>query len=101
MSLSSPSSPISEKHPHVASDAMPANVNRLSHGDAKADEAYDFLKRTQGGSEYGSQALLTLRRKIDWHIMPLMYFCYTMTFIDKVLINVCEREKLPQKVNFD
>lgn len=29
-----------------------------------------------------------LRRKIDWHIVPLMFCCYTMQFLDKVVLNV-------------
>lgn len=29
-----------------------------------------------------------LRRKIDWCIVPIMFCCYTMQFIDKVLLNV-------------
>jgi len=28
-----------------------------------------------------------LYRRIDWHIMPLMFFCYLLQFLDKVLIN--------------
>ncbi|KAK4215616.1 major facilitator superfamily domain-containing protein [Rhypophila decipiens] len=31
--------------------------------------------------------LAKLRRKIDWHIVPLMFLCYTMQFLDKVIIN--------------
>jgi len=29
-----------------------------------------------------------LRRKTDWHIVPLMFCCYTMQFLDKVVLNV-------------
>ena len=29
-----------------------------------------------------------LMRKIDWRIIPLMFFCYLLQFLDKVLINV-------------
>jgi sugar phosphate permease len=28
-----------------------------------------------------------LYRKVDWHIMPLMFLCYFLQFLDKVLIN--------------
>ena len=28
------------------------------------------------------------RRKIDWQIVPIMFLCYTMQFLDKVNINV-------------
>lgn len=32
--------------------------------------------------------LQIVRRKIDWRIVPIMFLCYTMQFIDKVLLNV-------------
>lgn len=34
------------------------------------------------------QVLKALRRKIDWHIVPIMFCCYAMQLIDKVLLNV-------------
>jgi len=33
-------------------------------------------------------ALKALRRKIDFHIVPIMFCCYTMQFLDKVILNV-------------
>lgn len=32
--------------------------------------------------------LKALRRRIDWRILPIMFLCYTMQFLDKVNINV-------------
>lgn len=32
--------------------------------------------------------LKALRRKIDWHIIPVMVACYGLQFLDKILINV-------------
>lgn len=32
--------------------------------------------------------LRALRSKIDWRIVPIMFCCYTMQFVDKVLLNV-------------
>jgi hypothetical protein len=29
-----------------------------------------------------------LRHKVDWHIVPIMFLCYLMNFIDKVALNV-------------
>lgn len=53
------------------------------------DQAWDYLE-AHGDSSFneGSFDLKALRRKIDWRIVPLMFCCYTMQFIDKVLINV-------------
>jgi len=28
-----------------------------------------------------------IRVKVDWWIVPIMFLCYTMRFIDKVLLN--------------
>jgi len=30
-----------------------------------------------------------LRHKVDRHIVPIMFLCYLMNFIDKVALNVC------------
>lgn len=32
--------------------------------------------------------LSAVRSKIDWRILPIMFCCYTMQFVDKVLLNV-------------
>lgn len=32
--------------------------------------------------------LSVVRSKIDWRIVPIMFCCYTMQFVDKVLLNV-------------
>ena len=54
------------------------------------DQAYRFLERVGAahGGEGASAGLAALRRKIDWRIVPIMFCCYTMQFIDKVSLNV-------------
>jgi hypothetical protein len=56
----------------------------------KQDEAWRFLQDHAGvpHAEIDSVDLKKLRAKIDWHILPLMFCCYTLQFIDKVMINV-------------
>ncbi|KAK2768633.1 hypothetical protein FQN54_000489 [Arachnomyces sp. PD_36] len=53
------------------------------------DQAWDYLEAHGGGASAAEEpySLKALRRKIDLRIVPLMFFCYTMQFIDKVLIN--------------
>lgn len=53
------------------------------------DQAYDFLQR-HGEDEQpeDQQQLRRIRRKVDWYIIPIMFLCYTMQFIDKVSLNV-------------
>lgn len=50
------------------------------------DTAWKFLNVHQDAQD--SADITALRRKIDWHIVPLMFLCYTMQFLDKVIINV-------------
>lgn len=67
-----------------------------AHGAAGSgvDAAWTFLDRHRdvaGATEDDGKAVNidALRRKIDWHIVPLMFLCYTMQFLDKVTLNVC------------
>ena len=34
-----------------------------------------------------------LVRKIDWHIVPIMFLVYFLQFLDKVTLNVSEKTK--------
>ena len=55
------------------------------------DQAFWYVQETSTGNDAYSTATgdsKALRRKIDWHIIPIMFCCYTMQFIDKVLLNV-------------
>ena len=53
------------------------------------DQAYQYLERVGAGHDGSAAAgLAALRRKVDWNIVPIMFCCYTMQFIDKVLLNV-------------
>lgn len=55
------------------------------------DQAYDFLAKAGAGytEEQTSRVdLRRLRRKVDWRIVPLMFACYTLSFLDKVALNV-------------
>ncbi len=57
--------------------------------DRDLDQAYKYLESKDDGlpSSEGIN-LAALRRKIDWRIVPIMFACYTMQFIDKVSLNV-------------
>lgn len=78
--MSQPSTPTKEE-PQVtlSSEKSPKNV----------DAAWKFLDQNReaaGASE--DVDIDKMRRKIDWHIVPLMFCCYTMQFLDKVILNV-------------
>lgn len=59
------------------------------------DRAYQYILNSIHRDDTNTSLDLTaLRRRIDWKIVPLMLCCYTVTFIDKVLLNVSERDEL-------
>lgn len=53
-----------------------------------ADTAWKYLDNHHSTTHGEDSDLKALRRRVDWHIVPLAFLCYTMQFIDKVLINV-------------
>lgn len=71
--------------------------------DSRRDEALDFLNEFKNDEsvELSKVASFTkgLRRKIDWRFMPFLFVCYTLTFIDKVLLNV-RRVSIPDAVGW-
>ena len=49
------------------------------------DKAYQFLTSIGAADDVQPNIdIKRLRRKVDWHIVPIMFLCYTMQFIDKV-----------------
>jgi hypothetical protein len=65
----------------------------IEERDTRRDAALDFLGQYKNVAsvELSKVAAFTrgLRRKIDWRLMPFLFVCYSLTFIDKVLLNVC------------
>ncbi|UNI17597.1 hypothetical protein JDV02_003929 [Purpureocillium takamizusanense] len=44
--------------------------------------------------------LRAIRRKIDWAIMPLMFLCYFLQFLDKVLVNYANIMGMSESLHF-
>lgn len=59
---------------------------KANHNDL--DQAYWYVHESNNAVEATPRELSALRRKVDWRIVPIMFCCYTMQFIDKVLLNV-------------
>lgn len=58
-------------------------------GADRADDAVLYLE-DHGDNAGGPQVdLRALRRKIDRRLMPYMFCCYVLQFLDKVMLNVC------------
>lgn len=66
----------------VSEDADPSKPGHV-------DAAWKFLDQNRDvAANNVTVDIDALRRKIDWHIVPLMFCCYTMQFLDKVILNV-------------
>jgi MFS family permease len=67
------------------------------------DAAWDFLdkhrNRTAGEDIEDPVNIDNLRHKIDWRIVPLMFCCYTVQFLDKVALNYAAVMGLPKDLN--
>lgn len=69
-------------------DTQPT-VNQTLPESGSVDDAWAFLNKSYNAdTDDGIVDIKTLRRTVDWHIVPLMFGCYTMQFLDKVLLNV-------------
>ena len=69
----------------------PSRTERSDRTAQDLDQAYWYVQDSSIRNDvYPASAsdLKALRRKVDWHIVPIMFCCYTMQFIDKVLLNV-------------
>lgn len=63
-------------------------VDRSPHID-ELDQAYHFLVQRNVPEQAANEIdLRSLRRKIDRRLVPIMFLCYTMQFVDKVSLNV-------------
>ncbi|KFY12033.1 hypothetical protein V492_04134 [Pseudogymnoascus sp. VKM F-4246] len=56
--------------------------------DDDLDDAFKYLHDHDHASAESTRInLAALRRKIDWRIVPIMFACYVLQFVDKVVIN--------------
>ncbi|KAJ5782865.1 hypothetical protein N7457_004639 [Penicillium paradoxum] len=67
-------------------DKSPQAVQTSLNAD-QADDAVVYLKAHADGVSHPEIDLSALRRKIDWHLMPYMFCCYVLQFLDKVMLN--------------
>jgi hypothetical protein len=50
------------------------------------DTAWKYIQQ-HSDTNASNISLSQLRRRIDWHIIPLMFLCYTLQFLDKIIYN--------------
>ena len=64
------------------------------------DDAWSYLNTQHRDShDADSISIKALRRRIDWRIVPLMFGCYTMQFLDKVILNVSYNKLKQHRTN--
>ncbi|KAK1761501.1 major facilitator superfamily domain-containing protein [Echria macrotheca] len=83
---------------HIGNDVEEVAAHK---GTGEVDAAWEFLDghREAANIKDASVNLAALRRKIDWHIVPLMFCCYTMQFLDKVILNYAGVMTIRQDLN--
>ncbi|KAH8152090.1 uncharacterized protein LAJ45_04084 [Morchella importuna] len=78
-----------------SSSPSPTTVSQSKH--AGMDSALAYIQNAgSNGDEATGASDKSLLRKIDWRIVPIMFACYTMQFVDKVLINYAAVMGLPK-----
>jgi hypothetical protein len=58
------------------------------HVSGEVDAAWKYLDHHRDASAVDDIDINALRRRIDFRIVPLMFLCYTLQFLDKVILNV-------------
>ncbi|GJD03602.1 Major facilitator superfamily transporter [Colletotrichum higginsianum IMI 349063] len=77
-----------DKHPKDVVSSASSDSHAPSSNNNNVDAAWKFLNtHRDAGDGTASVDIDALRRKIDWRIVPLMFLCYTMQFLDKVILN--------------
>ncbi|OAA70534.1 Major facilitator superfamily domain, general substrate transporter [Cordyceps fumosorosea ARSEF 2679] len=80
----------------------PDTVPRPQSAGSDVDKAWRFLQSVGpiNENEVDSVNLPALRRKVDWRIVPLMFCCYTLQFLDKVIYNYAAVMGMPKDLGF-
>jgi hypothetical protein len=82
---------VSEKDTAKAGDISPSpqdsdiEIGTVHETIKNGDSALDFLRTAHDVGELTPEGERRLLRKIDWMIMPLMWCCYCLQYLDKTL----------------
>lgn len=79
----------------TSDERKPSSADSLPKGRTRTmkdlDRVHQFILNSSAFDHEASPIdLRAVRQKIDWRIVPIMFLCYTMQFIDKVLLNVSQ-----------
>ncbi|KAF7451346.1 hypothetical protein A1F99_031230 [Pyrenophora tritici-repentis] len=84
---------VPEKYIIKSGDTSPSpqnsdiEIGTVEEPTSNGDEALNFLKNAHDVGELTPEGERRLLRKIDWMIMPLMWCCYCLQYLDKTLVN--------------
>lgn len=70
-----------------SSPKEPEHVVGVVKDIAHADAALDFLRQGNESVPMTAEDERRLKRKIDWRVVPLMFGCYFLQYLDKTLVN--------------
>ncbi|KAF2829055.1 allantoin permease [Ophiobolus disseminans] len=73
--------------PSPNSDIEVGSVVNVGEPTKGGDEALRFLKSQHAVGDLSPAEEEKLIRKIDWMVMPLMWSCYCLQYLDKTLVN--------------
>jgi len=65
-----------------------AETQTADDASGEVDAAWKYLDHHRDAVAVDAIDIAVLRRRIDFHIVPLMFLCYTLQFLDKVILNV-------------
>ncbi|CAK1363488.1 unnamed protein product [Cercospora beticola] len=73
--------------PECVTDTFPEVGEVKDYVTHDGDAALDFLRQEADVRPMAAEDEKRLVRKIDWMIMPIMWVCYCLQYLDKTLIN--------------
>ncbi|KAI7348502.1 major facilitator superfamily transporter [Hortaea werneckii] len=88
-----------EGSPQVQPTGEPEDIIGEVRDVKKADAALDFLRSEGNVRPMLPEDEKKLLRKIDWMVMPLMWCCYCLQYLDKTLINYANVMGLQEDAN--
>jgi hypothetical protein len=82
------------------SEPVKDSVIRLSVDTTNIDDAWTFLQNhVETSTETSNVDMQRLRRRIDRRLVPILFGCYTMQFLDKVILNYAAVMGLQKDLN--
>lgn len=80
----------------------PPLENTIGTSKPGMDKAFVFIAQNREAEPQASNvALKVLRRRVDLHIVPIMFMCFVAQFLDKVLLNYAAVMSLNQDLGLE